>query len=458
MDIHLKRILLGILFGGILIIVIFVVIFMRNKCEPHCSGIYCKGEKAGNGCGGVCGCNKYGVCQDNGICCYPKCNGLSCGSDGCGGVCQKCDRLPNGSCTNNKQCDGCPDGQCLVNGICQDDPSCCPPGQCKTLNGLCVESKICCYAQDCNNIYCGSNGCGDTCQCQTGSSCSNPNGSGVCYNSGQTGWIYSVFDTNNVERKNVDNAESCSKWQPNNIQNNLSKFSCNVDSDCPYLQKCISVGDQKFCQPNNVFQYWYYDPTDSSGFNCTKILSGSTVCGVEKQGGSGFDVIGNVGPSDSQCGISCDIKPQCPLSGNDSCCPQDWSTQGTSSNCIDNTGKIQCCLNNPTLSDYNNCIQSGYPDCASLTNIWLKGNLAEITSKCDKNVIRDSSITKQTLDSANFSTPCQNLNEGDKCLGDGYTGLCINCSGTLKCFPEKTCINRGSSSGPNGYCSSGKFC
>lgn len=457
MDESLKKILLAVLVSIILMGIIFVIALKTRKCKPHCNGIYCNGPNAKDGCGGKCGCKEGGVCQRNGICCYPNCQGLNCGPDGCGGSCENtCNALPNGRCMSSSQCSGeiCPPGQCLsATGSCVSKP-----GYCMSTKGICIPANICCYAQDCNGVYCGPNGCGGTCSCQSGSTCSSSTGPGVCVNSGTPGWTYSVFDSDSVQRTNTSDPISCASWIPSNLILNLQNFPCQDDSDCPYLQQCITGPNGKFCDRNNIFQYWYYDPTDPSGYNCTKVLAGSTVCGVKKPGASGFDVIGNVGPDKTICGQSCTIEPSCPPSGPGSCCPETWTPQGSTANCVDATGKTQCCLNNPSLSGYTACIAAGYKDCANLTNVWWKGNKAEITNGCDSDVTgAPLPVNNQTMSS--FESPCIGLSPFDKCTGPGYSGFCRTCTdGNLRCFPEKMCVNKYSSAGPNGTCSSASVC
>jgi len=456
MDESVKKILLAVIVAFILLGVIIAIALKSHRCKPHCSGVYCK---SGDGCGGTCGCKEGGICQDNGVCCYPNCKGLACGPDGCGGTCSnQCNAVPNGSCVPNKQCDGCPDMQCLINGVCVSGTGCCPSGECKSTSGICIPSHSCCYAQDCNNVYCGPDGCGKVCGCQSGAKCSSATGPGICVNSGTPNWVYTVSDSNSVQRTNANNALECASWSPKNMISNLQNFPCQNDSDCPYLQQCITGPNGKFCDRNNIYQYWYYDPADPSGKNCTKILAGSTVCGVQKSGTAGFDILGNMGPDKAICSTSCTINQACPSSGPGSCCPETWTPQGGTAECVDSSSKTQCCLNNPSLSGYAECISSGYKDCSTLTDAWWRGDLAEITAACDPSVSGTTlPVNPQTMD--NFLAPCRGLSPYDKCSGQGYAGFCRSCTdGKLRCFPEKMCVNKFSSAGPNGTCSSQSVC
>jgi hypothetical protein len=106
-----------------------------DPCTPTCDGKSCGSDT----CGGICGiCQNGQTCSGAGQCqCTPSCDGKSCGSDGCGGTC--------GTCQNGQTCDGA--------GLCQCTPVC-------------------------DGKSCGSDGCGGTCgSCQNGQTC---NGAGQC--------------------------------------------------------------------------------------------------------------------------------------------------------------------------------------------------------------------------------------------------------------------------------------
>jgi len=100
-----------------------------TQCTPKCTGLACGND----GCGGSCGtCTTGQTCTAAGACeCVPSCGGAECGSDGCGGSC----------------------------GVCGSE-SVCTEGQC-----VCVPS--------CGTAVCGDNGCGGTCgTCALDTSCS----------------------------------------------------------------------------------------------------------------------------------------------------------------------------------------------------------------------------------------------------------------------------------------------
>ncbi len=68
---------------------------IEQTCFPACNGLQCGDD----GCGGSCGeCDSGTICDDNGQCvgCIPDCNGKECGDDGCSGSC--------GTCEYNEEC------------------------------------------------------------------------------------------------------------------------------------------------------------------------------------------------------------------------------------------------------------------------------------------------------------------------------------------------------------------
>ena len=405
-----------LLFIAILSFSLLFIIF-RRKCKSHCTGLTC-GSESDNGCGEPCQCNSGGICV-KGICKYKNCDGIRCGSDGLGGSCD-CKALPNGICQNGK----------------------------------------CCYRQDHNGYYCGPDGCGDTASCLTGATCSNTNAPGICFNSGSLGWKFNILQSKGTSRKNVSSPEECSKWIPKNIFLDLQNFPCNSGKDCPEGESCING----YCDKNNIFQYWHYDPTDESGYNCTKIVAGSVVCGIEKEGASGFDVIGNTSPSVNKCGNTCIVKSLCPQAGIGSCCPEDWININ-SAYCKDLSGQGKCCLNNPEYNDYNSCISSGLPSCDKV-NTWGKANIGEIDNGiCGVSLTgQNISINKDILKAKDsfFKNPCENKYSSDSCIyNDGsttYTGLCqMGDDRTLRCLPETICMAVYNNSSQPGVCRSPNF-
>jgi hypothetical protein len=151
----------------------------------HCCAPKCDGKECGdNGCGGSCGecdaneeCNDDsqcqcagtsiecgGVCCDvgqicvEGACCMPICDGIECGSDGCGGSC--------GQCSDNDVCNGeelCAEGQCLAgealdcadDNLCTDD-SCDPVAGCLNVNNTipCTDTNECTKQDVCTDGAC----------------------------------------------------------------------------------------------------------------------------------------------------------------------------------------------------------------------------------------------------------------------------------------------------------------
>lgn len=200
-----------------------------NDCAPLDPLLpNCQGKNCGpDGCGGVCGTCPDGVACESGLCgCQPDCSAKSCGDDGCGGSCGSCETLmectaggqcicqftscsglccPEGAACHNEACcwpdceglecgdDGCGDncGTCpashtCVNGQCLCQPSCglkeCGPDGCGGDCGTCPEQTTCvngfCVCQtNCEGRNCGDDGCGGSCgACEDTDSCVD----GVC--------------------------------------------------------------------------------------------------------------------------------------------------------------------------------------------------------------------------------------------------------------------------------------
>lgn len=397
-----------------------------HKCKPHCSGILC-GPNSDDGCGNTCSCED-GICQQNGKCCYPNCDGLHCGTDPCNGETCDCTIIPNGQCNQ--------------------------------------QTKRCCYKQDCNNVYCGDDGCGGNCNCLPGSTCSNSSG-GICSNSGVLNWTYNILSTPGKQRSNQNSPLQCASWLPQNITNNILNFPCSEDNDCPKGDKCVQSTNGKFCNKNNVYQYWIYDPSDPSGYNCTKLLQGSSLCGVQKEGASAFDIIENIGPDQQQCNNLCTILPSCPSTGINACCPQNWNQPNNNTSlCNNSKGITQCCLNNPNLTDYNSCINSGHPSCENIPNNWWIADLAEIQNGiCGVQISGGNiQINRKTLQDPAFSNPCINKYASDTCNyqnnGISYSGICKSCNidGIMRCLPDRMCVSNFTASNQQGTCSSATVC
>lgn len=425
-------------FIAFFLILLFVMI--SKKCKPNCSGAFC-GNSSNDGCGGTCDCNSGGECV-NDVCVYSNCDGVE-WDDKC-----DCDIIP----CHDKSGNNCK----------------------KTVNG----KNVCCYPQDCNNVFCGDDGCGGECGCQEGATCSDPSG-GICVNSGTLGYIYNVISSTGIERTNVNSPIECAGWIPENVTLNLSSFPCNTYADCPDGQNlyrncpssedCICVTNpttgKKYCNQNNVFQWWYYDPSNPSGYNCTKIREGSTVCAIPKSGASAFDIAGNISPENAQCGNTCSISPVCTPSGPDSCCPNGWSSQGNTANCIDFTGITKCCLNNPNVSGYTECMALGLPTCENVPDAWWPANIAEISNGvCGMKISGPPiHVNSKTLQNPSFTSACENKNSGDQCsYNDGntsYDGICRTCAdGSMKCFPDTMCTSIFTSASQPGICTTKNVC
>ncbi len=141
-------------------------------CQPDCDGLECGSD----GCGGSCGtCEKgrfcvEGECSDT---CLPDCGGRECGDDGCGGSCGNCPAVApictaEGMCA--KDCKPACEGK-----ECGDDGCGGSCGKCPAVAPVCNASGECekeCMPQ-CQGKVCGSDSCGGTCgdECDSGWSC-----------------------------------------------------------------------------------------------------------------------------------------------------------------------------------------------------------------------------------------------------------------------------------------------
>ncbi len=141
-------------------------------CAPQCDGKTCGSD----GCGGVCGtCEGADACVD-GVCvaCQPQCDGKACGDDGCGGSC--------GTCESGTMCSA---GQCVAGGCagkCGGSSSgpwgqCWCDNQCVNMGDCCADAcEVCdlkaCCTPACDGKACGDDGCGGSCgQCADGETC-----------------------------------------------------------------------------------------------------------------------------------------------------------------------------------------------------------------------------------------------------------------------------------------------
>ncbi|HOU53547.1 MAG TPA: hypothetical protein PLQ97_06430 [Myxococcota bacterium] len=78
------------------------VCFQETCCRPRCDGIECGDD----GCGGTCGtCSGCGETCEEGHCLFTACRDRQCGDNGCGGTC--------GLCASGE----CQDGVCTGPGV-----------------------------------------------------------------------------------------------------------------------------------------------------------------------------------------------------------------------------------------------------------------------------------------------------------------------------------------------------
>ena len=114
-------------------------------CVPNCEGMECGSD----GCGGVCGvCDELGgwLCEDGKCTCTPECPPLCCGmANGCGSVCE---------CPSSEY--SCINGDCIIEDICgndiceiDEDPCSCPK-DCLWGNGK--QDDPCCSPYDCDAL------------------------------------------------------------------------------------------------------------------------------------------------------------------------------------------------------------------------------------------------------------------------------------------------------------------
>ncbi len=148
------------------------------SCTPKCEGVECGGDQ----CGGSCGeCAEGQVCF-LGSCCERECAGKDCGYDGCGGDCGECGE--GFWCTDFFKCaygygceqtsfPGCKGCACL-GCVCGMDPWCCSVEwdwkcsyECQFDCGGCVPCE-----PRCEGKTCGDDGCGGACgTCPDGQTC-----------------------------------------------------------------------------------------------------------------------------------------------------------------------------------------------------------------------------------------------------------------------------------------------
>ncbi len=145
-----------------------------------CGGRVCGPDPV---CGETCGaCADGTTCNVDGACvCAPRCNGLECGDDGCGGTC--------GMCGGYMHCVGghcvpapCPESKDCMGQTCGIDPVChLPCGDCQGPD-VCDATGHCVCQPDCAGgaRMCGSDGCGGSCgECGPHAAC-NVDGQCVC--------------------------------------------------------------------------------------------------------------------------------------------------------------------------------------------------------------------------------------------------------------------------------------
>ena len=179
-----------------------------------------------------CPCQPGSVCGGS-SCCWPTCEGMDCGEDGCGGTCGSCFSIQQcvaGECVVDCQdeCDepdskGCKDGAIVTCGdfnadACLDwgDQEPCPPGH------KCSDAKCICVPQ-CDGKECGASGCNGVCgSCILGTDCVN----GKCIEGGCQ--------------------DECAKGQTSCVGNNVVLCG-QFDAD-----ECLDWGDSQPCPEDEM--------------------------------------------------------------------------------------------------------------------------------------------------------------------------------------------------------------
>lgn len=132
----------------------FACVDFACQFQPWCGDLNCNTDLSEDcsSCPSDCSCGEGNVCVA-GTCCTPSCDGIECGSDGCGGSCGSCgcgEECVEGSCFSTA-CEGklCGDDGC--GGTCGS----CGCGE-ECLEFACVFSA-------CDGKQCGDDGCGGSC-------------------------------------------------------------------------------------------------------------------------------------------------------------------------------------------------------------------------------------------------------------------------------------------------------
>lgn len=175
------------------------------RCVPECEGMECGSD----GCGGSCGTCAWNDICDDGICiCVPACDGKQCGLDGCGGSCGECEAdhaCEGGLCIcipdcKGKECgnDGC-GGVC---GVCPESVEC--------VDGVCGHSVNPCYPPCLDGFECVDGLCVQTSQCHPSNPCGwDCNNYCDCPNAA---WDYN--DCHKPEKNDCHSAECCQPGDP----------------------------------------------------------------------------------------------------------------------------------------------------------------------------------------------------------------------------------------------------
>lgn len=160
--------------------------YFCTACTPNCDGLTCGSD----GCGGFCACKEGMACDGkNCFACTPKCDGKKCGDDGCGGTCGSCDTKAGETC---------------IDFSCQK-----------------------CIPKSCDGSFCGDDGCGGSCSCGEGKIC------------GADSKCYDCDPAANCEGKAPCAPDGCGGTCGGKICD--KGFVCNIFTDC---QPCTCDGKE----------------------------------------------------------------------------------------------------------------------------------------------------------------------------------------------------------------------
>jgi hypothetical protein len=288
-------------------------------CTWSCEGLVCGSDGCGGSCG-ACGCGE--VC-DLGQCLFSACDGKDCGPDGCGGSCGACEQWPGSFCGV--------DGSCGCTTSCQGKD--CGDDSCGGSCGACGCGEVCASGQcdftACDGKGCGADGCGGVCgTCGCGHDCQ----WGAC--------VFTACDGKDCGPDGCGGAcgtcgcgESCS-W-------GSCTFTACDDKDCGTDGCGGSCGSCTAC--GEVCSWG----------SCTFTACGGKDCGADGCGGS-------CGSCDTWANEVCGADQQCHCTP--SCASKVCGDDGCGGSCGACAGAQELCVAGACLYQ-GGCFESGAPGC-----------------------------------------------------------------------------------------------